>query len=106
MATFLATIRYETKGHETVLEVWVSNDRAPGVTTREEVEDALRQTAASGVAPEGWTVDVFNWSHLRSSGSDVTELQEFDSLIRAAEINVNDNPPPPPRPEEERGKEE
>lgn len=100
MAAFLCTIEYGDKGHELLLEVWLENKKPAGVTTRDEVETALRESAASGVAPEGWTVSVINWSHPRSehSASGADQLSRFDSLIRNVEVGIEERPEGPPRP--------
>lgn len=106
MARFLCTVSYSEKGHEVLIEVWLENDRPEGATDRLEVEEALRQIAASGVAPEGWTVTALNWSHPRSgkSGMDSAKLEAFDGIIRSTpDITIEDNPRKPPRKPEEEG---
>jgi len=108
VATFLCTIQYGDKGHEVLLEVWLENKKAPGTTGRDEVETALREAAASGVAPEGWTVSVINWSHPRSehSASGAVQLSQFDSLIRSVDPAIEERPKGPRKPGEEEGEEE
>ncbi len=103
MATFLCTIEYGEKGHEILLEVWLTNDKPKGATGRDEVELALRDTAASGVPPEGWEVAVINWSHPRSNkeGGGAADLQQFDSLIRSGEVKIKMDAKPPRRESEE-----
>ena len=99
MASFLCTVQYGEKGHEILLEVWLVNTKPRGQTSREEVEQALRDTAASGVPPEGWLVSVMNWSHPHSakeSGS-LEDLQRFDTLIRSADIEIVERERPPRR---------
>ncbi len=105
MATFLATIDYESRGHQVLLEVYLTNDKPEGATTREQVEDALRQAATTGVAPEGWTIGVLNWSHPKGEkeGAGAAELSKFDGLIRSAEVTIETAEPPE---EGEEGEEE
>lgn len=107
MARFLCTVSYEEKGHEVLVEVWLENGKPDGQTEREEVENALRQIAASGVAPEGWTVSAVNWSHPRSgkSGMDSAKLEAFDAIVRSSsEIGVEENPKRPPQEKDEEGR--
>jgi hypothetical protein len=90
----LCTIRYESKQHTVLIEVWLSNGKPDGVTDREEVEAALREAAASGQAPEGWTVEVVNWQH--GAGDlkvgDAADLAKFDGVLRASSVEVEQPP--------------
>ena len=36
MARFLCTVKYEEKGHEVLIEVWLENAKPEGATSREE----------------------------------------------------------------------
>lgn len=103
MARFLCTVSYEEKGHEVLVEVWLENEAPEGETSREEVEAVLLDLATTGATPEGWTVELVNWSHPRSEKStlDSAKLEAFSGMIRQSEIKIDDNPPPVPRDDEE-----
>lgn len=92
MARFLCTIEYGAPGHQVLVEVWLENDRKPGETTREEVEDALRMVA-HGTVPEGWRVSAMTWQHPRGGASslDSARLEAFAALINSSEVTVNDD---------------
>lgn len=104
MARFLCSVDYGDAGHEVLVEVWLENDEAPGDTDRDEVEEALRQIAASGEAP-GWRVSAVRWHHPKGGGTGggAAKLGEFDAVIRSSQVNVG---PAKRRPRKKKGDEE
>ena len=90
MAVFLVSLDYEDDDHYLDLEVWLEYDGPDARTiTQEQVEAVFREIVSSGVIPDGWTVELVEWTHGKAEHhGTVTELGDFDAVVRSSELGI------------------